>query len=96
MLAAAAGGASYPDNTDFPTVEQSPGEGSGATSDQAVERIGETRHRHDAGRRVLLRIARELGIAESTVFSYHRNIKDKMGKRTWSDVLDEFRSLHLF
>ena len=42
------------------------------------------------------RIACELGIAESTVFSYHRNIKDKMGKRTWADVLDEFRSLHLF
>lgn len=36
-------------------------------------------------------IARRLGIRESTVFSYRRNIKHKLALDDWYDVLDEFR-----
>lgn len=96
VLAAAAGGAGYPDNTDFPTVEQSLAKGRGRPRTRPLSESEKRVIAMTLGGMPASRIARELGIAESTVFSYHRNIKDKMGKRTWSDVLDEFRSLHLF
>lgn len=96
VLAAASRGSCYPVDGDFLTVEQSLASGSDR---RQVRPLSESEKRVIAmtlGGVSSSRIARELGIAESTVFSYHRNIKDKMGKRTWSGVLDEFRSLHLF
>ena len=56
VLAAAAGGAGYPVDGDFPTVEQSLAKwlGGDLPAGQAAERIGEARHRHDAGRRARL------------------------------------------
>ncbi|WP_419004122.1 response regulator [Bifidobacterium pullorum] len=96
VLAAASRGSCYPVDGDFLTVEQSLTSGSDR---RQVRPLSESEKRVIAmtlGGMPASRIACELGIAESTVFSYHRNIKDKMGKRTWSDVLDEFRSLHLF
>lgn len=96
VLAAASRGSCYPVDGDFLTVEQSLASGSDR---RQVRPLSESEKRVIAmtlGGMPASRIACELGIAESTVFSYHRNIKDKMGKRTWADVLDEFRSLHLF
>lgn len=95
-LFAVADGECYPADSGFPTVAQS----LAARHDDPVPKpltfieqrvIAMTLGGMSAGQ-----IARELGIAESTVFSHHRNIKQKMGKRTWADVLNEFRFLHLF
>ena len=96
VLAVVSRGSCYPVDGDFLTVAQSLASGSDC---RQVRPLSESEKRVIAmtlGGMPATRIACELGIAESTVFSYHRNIKDKMGKRTWSDVLDEFRSLHLF
>ena len=96
VLAAASRGSCYPVDGDFLTVEQSLTSGSDR---RQVRPLSESEKRVIAmtlGGMPASRIACELGIAESPVFSYHRNIKDKMGKRTWSDVLGEVRSLHLF
>lgn len=47
------------------------------------------------GRSTTKQIAQEMGITVDTVFSHRRNIKNKMGKHTWQDVLDEYRTLQL-
>lgn len=96
VLLTAARGASYPSGSDFPTVDQSLSMGN---DEPRAKPLSESEKRVIAMSLIGMTagdIACALAIAENTVFSHRRNIKTKMGKRSWSEVLDDCLMRRLF